>query len=192
MFERFSDGSRRAIVLAQAAAIDLGHRTIATEHLLLGVARAEPGAAAEVLAEQGATPDRLQDALRQVVPPGAAAGTGQVPFTPAAKKTIELSLRECLRLGGDAIDTGHLLLALLHHPGDEVDAVLAAAGVRADPLRAAVEQRLAEQPQQAQPAEQLGWLLRSRAADQQLAKVEAMLTEVLARLDRIEARLEGS
>ncbi|HST65268.1 MAG TPA: Clp protease N-terminal domain-containing protein [Mycobacteriales bacterium] len=185
MFERFTDGSRRAVVLAQQSAVDLHHPAIAAEHLFLGVARAELGSAAVVLAEQGATPDRLEAALRQVAPPVPAAPRGgdrHVPFTPAAKQALELSLRESMKRGADAIDTGHILLALLRQPGDQLPAVLRIAHLDRDALGPAVECRLAELARDspdgppADPAQQ--------------DRIETLLMDVLARLTRIEARLD--
>ncbi len=190
MFERFTDGSRRAVVLAQQSAVDLHHRTITVEHLLLGVAQVEQGTAAVALADQGSTPGRLQQAVREAVPPVAAPRRGavpaagprddHVPFTPAAKKAMELSLREAMRLDAQAIDTGHILLALLRQGGDELPAVLAAAGLDGTALGPAVERRLAEAARDSPdpPSVDRG----------QLDRIEALLTEALARLARIEAR----
>jgi ATP-dependent Clp protease ATP-binding subunit ClpA len=195
VFERFTEGSRRAVVLAQQSALDLHHPAITVEHLLLGVAQVEHGTAAIALADQGVTPGRLQQAVREAVPPGPAASRDgrvlfgpsgprddHVPFTTAAKKAMELSLREALRLHAEAIDTGHILLALLRQGGDELPVVLAGAGLDGAALGPAVERRLAEvardspDPPSADPG--------------QLDRIESLLTEALARLARIEARLD--
>jgi ATP-dependent Clp protease ATP-binding subunit ClpC len=185
VFERFTDGSRRAVVLAQQSAVDLHHPAITVEHLLLGVAQVEHGTAAIALADQGATPGRLQQAVREAVPPSAprpGGGDDHVPFTPAAKKAMELSLREALRLDAEAIDTGHILLALLRQGGDELPAVLAGAGLDRIALGPAVERRLAEVARDSPdpPPADRG----------QLDRIEDLLTEALARLARIEARLD--
>jgi ATP-dependent Clp protease ATP-binding subunit ClpA len=181
VFERFTDGSRRAVVLAQQSAVDLRHRTITVAHLLIGVAEAEQGAGAVALADQGATPDRLRQAVREVLPPGRSSPGGHVPFTAAAKQAMEFSLRESLRRGAESIDTGHILLGLLRQGGDNLPAVLAAAGLDGTALAPATERRLAEAARDSpEPA----------ATSDQLDRIEDLLTQVLARLDRIEARLD--
>jgi ATP-dependent Clp protease ATP-binding subunit ClpC len=181
VFERFTDGSRRAVVLAQESAVELHHRTITVEHLLLGVARVEQGTAAVALADQGATPDRLRRAVREIVPAGASAPTEHLPFTAAAKQSMEFSLREAMQRGANAIDSGHLLLALLRQGGDELPAVLSAAGVDGVELGSVVERRLAEAARNTPdpPSANRG----------QLDRVETLLMDVQARLARIEARL---
>jgi ATP-dependent Clp protease ATP-binding subunit ClpC len=174
VFEGFTDGSRRAVVLAQQSAVDLRHRMIAAEHLLLGVAIAEPGAAAAALAELEVTPDHLRKAVFRVVPPGSSIPrAGHMPFTDAAKKAMELALEEAARFDAEAIDTGHVLLALLRGGGDELPAVLAAADLDAAALRPAVERQLEGRPPEPRPS--------------QLDRIEALLTDVLARLERIES-----
>jgi ATP-dependent Clp protease ATP-binding subunit ClpC len=189
VFERVTDGSRRAVVLAQESAVDLRHRAVTVEHLLLGVAGAHQGAGAIALADQGVTPEGLRQAVRQVVPsdPAAPAASGHVPFTPAAKQALEFSLREAMRRGSDFIDNGHLLLGLLRQGGDELPAVLTVAHLDGAALGPAVEQRLAEAardtPDPPRPDD-------PRADRGQLDRIEALLTEALARLDRIEARLD--
>jgi ATP-dependent Clp protease ATP-binding subunit ClpC len=186
VFERFTDASRQAVVLAQQWAVEHRHRSITTAHLLVGVARARGGVAALALSDVGITPERLERSVLAVHPEGRSAPASQrVPFTPAAKKTMELALREALRLDDSAIDTGHLLLALLEHPGDDLDAVFADAEVDAVPVRRATERRLAERPGEGLP----------RAAQQQvdrMARIEALLTDAVTRLERIERRLDRS
>jgi len=113
VFERFTDRARRVIVLAQEEARHLQHHYIGTEHLLLGMLLEGEGAAARALNALGV---RREDALReieQIVPRGTQEPSGHVPFTPRAKKILELSLREALQLGHNYIGTEHLLLALV-------------------------------------------------------------------------------
>ena len=119
MFERFTNQSRRAVVLAQEEARDLGHDYIGTEHVLLGLLREGSGSAARALTSMGVT----LDAARQEVE--ASVGRGEheqpsapIPFTPRAKKALELSLRESLQLGQNYIGTGHLLLGLIRQDDD--------------------------------------------------------------------------
>ena len=194
MFERFTDGSRRAVVLAQESARELHHRTITTEHLLLGVAAAHQGAGAVALADLGATPAGLRDAVLKVVPadPAAPGGdTGHVPFTRAAKQALEHSLHEALSRDAEMIDNGHILLALLRRTGDQLPSVLAAAGIEGSALRPAVERRLAELVGGFRGGEGARDSPDGPPADHgRLDRIEGLLTEVLDRLDRIEARLE--
>lgn len=188
MFERFTDGSRRAVVLAQESAADLGHDRITTGHLLLGVARAEQGAGFAALEDEGVTAERLRLAMRGVVPAGGPVSAGHVPFTRAAKQAMEYSLQAALDRGAEMIDNGHILLALLRRSGDQLPAVLAAAGVDGSALRPAVERRLAElvPAARAGPDRPDG----PPADRAQLDRIEGLLTELLDRMDRIEARLD--
>src|SRR5262245_38575122 len=99
MFERFTNEARRSIVLASEAARELGHDFIGTEHILVGLARAERGLASEVLASFGITAERVAEELERE--PGRGTQDDerpQIPFTPEAKKALELSLREALQL----------------------------------------------------------------------------------------------
>jgi ATP-dependent Clp protease ATP-binding subunit ClpA len=114
MFERFTNRARRAVVLAQEQARELSHNYIGTEHLLLGLAKEDDGIAGRILAAHGMTYDIVrQDIVEKV---GAGKGdspTGHIPFTPRAKKTLELSLREALALHHNYIGTEHILLGLI-------------------------------------------------------------------------------
>jgi ATP-dependent Clp protease ATP-binding subunit ClpC len=113
MFERFTDEARRVLVLAQEESRVLGHDFIGTEHLLLGILRHGTGPAPEALIAIGVTLEAARAQVAQTVRPRGTAPTGSVPFTPRAKKTLELALREALQLGHDHIRTEHLLLGLL-------------------------------------------------------------------------------
>src|SRR5262245_38239830 len=114
MFERFSDGARRAIVASQEASRSLGHRYIGTEHLLLGLIVTGGDVAGEFLAAQGITDERARAALTQIVPADdPAAPPAHLPFTPRSKAVLELSLRESLARDERMIGSGHLLAALL-------------------------------------------------------------------------------
>ncbi len=114
MFERFTDRARRAIVLAQDEARELGHAQIRPEHLGLGLVQSD-GVSGQVLREFGVTYEETRERIVAHMPAGdALAGAGKrLPFTPEAKKVLEVSLRETLRLGHKYIGTEHLLLALL-------------------------------------------------------------------------------
>jgi ATP-dependent Clp protease ATP-binding subunit ClpC len=113
VFERFTERARQVIVLAQAEARALKHNYIGTEHLLLGLLREEEGLAARVLASFGVTLEEVRADVARIVGQGEEVEGGQIPFTPRAKKILELSLREALDLGHNYIGTEHLLLGLL-------------------------------------------------------------------------------
>ena len=114
MFERFTARARQVVVLAQDEARALKHNYIGTEHILLGLLREEEGLAARVLESLDITVEEVRAKVVQTVGQGDDASTGQIPFTPRAKKVLELALRESLSLGHDYIGTEHLLLALTH------------------------------------------------------------------------------
>jgi ATP-dependent Clp protease ATP-binding subunit ClpC len=114
MFERFTDKARQCVVLAQEEARLLDHNYIGTEHLLLGLAREADGIAAHALQRLGITLDAVRADVTTIIGAGpAAAPSGHIPFTPRAKKVLELSLREALQLGHNYIGTEHILLGLV-------------------------------------------------------------------------------
>ena len=115
MFERFTDEARQVVVHAQDEARALGHTWIGTEHLLLGLLRGESTVAARILEELEVEIDEVRAEVTRIVGVNQqtdAPVTGQIPFTPRAKKVLELSLREALSLGSRNIDTEHILLGL--------------------------------------------------------------------------------
>jgi ATP-dependent Clp protease ATP-binding subunit ClpA len=113
MFERFTDRARRVIVLAQEEARLLNHNSIGTEHLLLGLAHEGQGVAAKALESLGISLDGARAQVEEVIGRGQSGPTGHIPFTPRAKKVLELSLREAKQLGHNYIGTEHLLLGLV-------------------------------------------------------------------------------
>jgi ATP-dependent Clp protease ATP-binding subunit ClpA len=113
VFERFSERSRQVVVLAQEEARAFKHGYIGTEHILLGLLRVEDGMAARVLTTLGIRIDEARAQVAQIVGHGEEATRGQVPFTPRAKKVLELSLREALAVGHNYIGTEHILLGLV-------------------------------------------------------------------------------
>jgi hypothetical protein len=113
MFERFTDRARRVIVLAQEEARMLDHSYIGTEHLLLGLVHEEDGAAAHALVDLGVSLDAVRERVESIVGRGQQAPSGHIPFTPRAKKVLELSLRESIQLGHQYIGTEHILLGLV-------------------------------------------------------------------------------
>jgi len=113
VFERFTDRARRVVVLAQEEARLLNHSYIGTEHLLLGLLREGEGLAARALGSQGVTLSAVREKVEEKVGPGASSPGGHIPFTPRAKKVLELALRESLQLGHNYIGAEHILLGLI-------------------------------------------------------------------------------
>ncbi|MCO8190383.1 ATP-dependent Clp protease ATP-binding subunit [Tropheryma whipplei] len=114
MFERFTDKARRVIVLAQEEARTLSHNYIGTEHVLLGLISEGDGIAAQALESLDITLERAREGVAELIGRGQNATSGHIPFTPRAKKVLELSLREALQLGHNYIGTEHILLGILH------------------------------------------------------------------------------
>ncbi len=145
MFERFTEAARRAVVLAQEEARLLKHNYIGTEHLLLGLIHEGEGVAARALEGLGVSLEMIRHEVEAVVKPGKDKPSGHIPFTPRAKKIMELSLREALQLNHNYIGTEHLLLGLIRE-GEGVGAqVLAKLGVGGSRARQAVIQLLSDE-----------------------------------------------
>jgi len=113
MFERFTDRARRVVVLASEEARGLSHNYIGTEHILLGLIHEGEGLAAKALEQLGITLDAVRSEVETIIGQGQQPPTGHIPFTPRAKKVLELSLREALQLGHNYISTEHILLGLI-------------------------------------------------------------------------------
>ena len=113
MFERFTDRARRVVVLAQEEARMLDHNYIGTEHILLGLIHEGEGVAAKALESLGISLDAVREQVQEIIGQGQQAPSGHIPFTPRAKKVLELSLREALQLGHNYIGTEHILLGLI-------------------------------------------------------------------------------
>jgi ATP-dependent Clp protease ATP-binding subunit ClpC len=160
MFERFTDGARQVVVLAQDEARGLGHTWVGTEHLLLGLLRQEDGIAAQALASQGVEIDRVRAEVTSIVGPGPVSDqppTGQLKFTPRSKKVLELSLREALAHGHNFIDTEHVLLGLVREKDGVASRILVAMGADASTVRDEVERRMPTRISSAR-----GWRARMR------------------------------
>jgi len=114
VFERFTERARQVVVLAQDEACALKHNYIGTEHLLLGLLREEEGLGARVLDSFDVTLEEVRAQVARIIGEGDEVKTGQIPFTPRAKKVLELALREALRLGHNYIGTEHILLGLAY------------------------------------------------------------------------------
>jgi ATP-dependent Clp protease ATP-binding subunit ClpA len=113
MFERFTDRARRVVVLAQEEAGLLNHNYVGTEHLLLGLVSEGQGVAARALESLGIRLEAVRAQVEEIIGQGQTASTGHIPFTPRAKRVLELSLREAKQLGHNYIGTEHLLLGLI-------------------------------------------------------------------------------
>ncbi|HEX3327014.1 MAG TPA: ATP-dependent Clp protease ATP-binding subunit [Actinomycetota bacterium] len=113
MFERFTDRARRVVVLAQEEARLLNHNYIGTEHILLGLIHEGEGVAAKALESMGISLERVRQQVEEIIGAGQSPPSGHIPFTPRAKKVLELSLREALQLGHNYIGTEHILLGLI-------------------------------------------------------------------------------
>jgi Clp amino terminal domain, pathogenicity island component len=113
MFQRFTDRSRRVVVLAQEEARMLNHNTIGTEHLLLGLIHEGEGVAARALKSLDINLETVRQQVEEVIGRGEEPPSGHIPFTPRAKKVLELSLREAIQLGHNYIGTEHILLGLI-------------------------------------------------------------------------------
>jgi ATP-dependent Clp protease ATP-binding subunit ClpC len=139
MFERFTEKARHAVVLAQEEARLLGHNYIGTEHLLLGLLREDQGVAAAALHRLGVSLDAVRSDVKTIIGEGPAAPPpGEVPFTPRAKKVLELSLREALQLGHNYIGTEHILLGLVREGQGVAAQVLVGRGADLARVRDAV------------------------------------------------------
>jgi ATP-dependent Clp protease ATP-binding subunit ClpA len=141
MFERFSGQARQVVVLAQEEARELAHNYIGTEHLLLGLLATSDSLESASLTALGYTHDNVRDALEATVGRGKASPGGHIPFTPRAKKVLELSLREALHLKHNYIGTEHILLGLLRE-GEGRAAQILASKHPLDRIRAEVLARI--------------------------------------------------
>ena len=113
MFERFTERARRVVVFAQEEARELNHNYIGTEHLLLGLMRDADSVAAQALQELEISQDAVREQVTEIIGRGKRSPSGHIPFTPRAKKVLELSLREALQLNHNYIGTEHILLGLV-------------------------------------------------------------------------------
>jgi ATP-dependent Clp protease ATP-binding subunit ClpC len=142
MFERFTDRARRVVVLAQEEARMLNHNYIGTEHILLGLIHEGEGVAAKALDSLNINLDAVRQQVEEIIGQGQAAPTGHIPFTPRAKKVLELSLREALQLGHNYIGTEHILLGLIREGEGVAAQVLQKLGADLNRVRQTVIQLL--------------------------------------------------
>jgi ATP-dependent Clp protease ATP-binding subunit ClpA len=183
MFERFTDRARRVVVLAQEEARMLHHDYIGTEHILLGLIHEGEGIAAKALESLGITHEAARQQVNEIVGRGQAAPSGHIPFTPEAKKTLQLALREALQLGHSYIGTEHILLGLIREGSGPATAVLAALGV--DPNRVRQQVIVLLHGHQGSPGTASGAWPPGKARRGK----RKLLSQVLTRLDSMEWRL---
>jgi ATP-dependent Clp protease ATP-binding subunit ClpC len=180
MFERFTDRARRVVVLAGEEARMLDHAWIGTEHILLGLIHEGDGYAARALESLGISLDAVRQQVEEIIGRGQQEPAGHIPFTPRAKKVLELSLRESLQLGHNYIGTEHILLGLIRE-GDGVAAqVLVVLGADLNRVRQQVLQLL--HGHVGQDEESAG----SRPGERVAA---GLSEEALARFDALDRRL---
>ncbi|TKK90716.1 ATP-dependent Clp protease ATP-binding subunit, partial [Herbidospora galbida] len=142
MFERFTDRARRVVVLAQEEARMLNHNYIGTEHILLGLIHEGEGVAAKALESLGISLEGVRQQVEEIIGQGQSAPSGHIPFTPRAKKVLELSLREALQLGHNYIGTEHILLGLIREGEGVAAQVLVKLGADLNRVRQQVIQLL--------------------------------------------------
>src|SRR3546814_121248 len=142
MFERFTDRARRVVVLAQEEARMLSHNYIGTEHILLGLIHEGEGVAAKALESLGISLEAVRAQVEEIIGQGQQAPSGHIPFTPRAKKVLELSLREALQLGHNYIGTEHILLGLIREGEGVAAQVLVKLGADLSRVRQQVIQLL--------------------------------------------------
>ena len=142
LFERFTDRARRVLVLAQEEARLLNHNFIGTEHILLGLIHEGEGVAAKALESLGVSLEAVREKVEETIGPAGSSTTGSPPFTPRAKKVLELSLREALQLGHNYIGTEHMLLGLVREGEGVAAQVLVSLGADLSKVRQQVIQLL--------------------------------------------------
>jgi ATP-dependent Clp protease ATP-binding subunit ClpA len=185
MFERFTDRARRVVVLAQEEARMLNHNYIGTEHILLGLIHEGEGVAAKALESLGISLEAVRQQVEEIIGQGQQAPSGHIPFTPRAKKVLELSLREALQLGHNYIGTEHILLGLIREGEGVAAQVLVRLGADLNRVRQQVIQLLHGYQGKEEPT--AGPASPVRSAESRRDRPQ--LTEVLSRLRSIESRL---
>jgi ATP-dependent Clp protease ATP-binding subunit ClpC len=195
MFERFTDRARRAVVLAQEEARLLNHDYIGTEHLLLGLIHEGKGVAAKALESLGISLEAVRQNVEEMIGRGQYAPPGHIPFTPRAKKVLELSLRESQQFGHDYIGTEHILLGLIREAEGVAAQVLVKLGADLNRVRQQVIQLLhGYQGKETAETEAGGrWEaaggLAGTEPEVRVAGSPGQLAEILARLRSIDTRL---
>ena len=152
MFERFTDRARRVVVLAQEEARFLNHGWIGTEHLLLALLREGEGVGCQALVQHGMSLETAREEVLEIIGEGATPPKGHIPFTPRAKKILEMALRESLQLGHNYIGSEHILLGMVREGEGIAAQVLAAMGLTLESLRETILELLKANPEQREAA----------------------------------------
>jgi hypothetical protein len=186
MFERFTDRARRVVVLAQEEARLLNHNYIGTEHILLGLIHEGQGVAAKALETLGISLEAVRGEVGEIIGQGDQAPSAHIPFTPRAKKVLELSLREALELGHNYIGTEHILLGLVREGQGVAAQVLVKQGAGLEQVRQAVVQLLSGYVGPSGPGGPLGQVrLSQRAAAAMVAGGPGVYRDEPAELVRV-------
>ena len=180
MFERFTERARQVIVLAQDEARGLAHNYIGTEHILLGLLREEEGIAARILRQLGIPEEEVRAQVARIVGQGDEVTSGQIPFTPRAKKILELSLREAQSLGHNYIGTEHILLGLVRENQGVATRILLDFDADAEKIRNEIVRMLSGAGQR---------LVERERDDVELAS-PPLAPEVIAELERLRSEKE--
>jgi ATP-dependent Clp protease ATP-binding subunit ClpA len=186
LFERFTERARQVVVLAQDEARALKHNYIGTEHILLGLLREEEGLAARVLESLDITVEEVRAQVARIVGQGDEVTTGQIPFTPRAKKVLELALREALSIGHNYIGSEHILLGLVRENNGVAARILLDFDADAEKIRNEII-RMLSGPGRRQSAR--------KSASQSLSREPAtppVSPEVVAELRKVRAELEAA
>jgi len=165
MFERFTNRARHVVVLAQEEARRLQHNYIGTEHLLLGLLGEPGGVAFRALERSGVTLQGAREEVEAIIGTGKSKVSGHIPFTPRAKKTLELALREALQLHHGYIGTEHILLGLIREGNGVAAQILRHHSADLLPIRMAVLDLVPAMPAETSPARGPRWLRRRSGAD---------------------------
>jgi ATP-dependent Clp protease ATP-binding subunit ClpA len=189
MFERFTDRARRVMVLAQEEARLLDHNYIGTEHLLLGLIHEGEGVAAQALESLGVSLPAVRQQVEQIIGRGQQPPSGRIPFTPRAKKVLELSRREALAMGHNYVGTEHILLGLIRE-GDGVAAqVLVRMGADLNRVRQQVIRILSGHQDQDKDEPKGGRA--ARRAGKAARRQHGPLPEILGRVESIDSQLSA-
>jgi ATP-dependent Clp protease ATP-binding subunit ClpA len=197
MFEKFTDRARRVVVLAQEEARRRNHDHIGTEHLLLGLIHEGEGVAVRALESLEISPAAVRYQVEEMIGQGQQAPSGPIPFTPRAKKALELSLRESRRLRDGHIGTGHILLGLISEGEGAAAQVLVKLGADLDRVRTRVvypdqepTSTCAEQGERGSGTNYLAY--RIKAVESELSGLEARIDTIESRLSAVEFRVGAS
>jgi ATP-dependent Clp protease ATP-binding subunit ClpA len=187
MFERFTDRSRRVVVLAQEEAGTLNHEYVGTEHILLGLLREHGGVAAQALLSLGISEEAVRQQVEEIIGPGQTGpARGHLPFTPQGKKVLQLSLREAIALGHGYVGTEHILLGLIREDEGAARRVLDGLGVdpnriRQEVIRLVSARQIGERPVTGRAG--------GRGKRKQLSELRGQLDSVSWRLSVLEQRV---